>query len=39
MKAELDDIQDILKIKVEEDELHKIKEQADDNSNRCQNCF
>jgi hypothetical protein len=39
MKLELDDIQDKLKIKVEEDELHKIKEQADDNSKRCQKCF
>jgi len=39
MKLELDDIKDRLEITVEEDELHKIKEQADDNSNRCQNCF
>jgi hypothetical protein len=39
MKLELDDIKEKLKITVEQDELHEIKEQADDNSKRCQNCF
>ncbi len=39
MKLELDDIKDKLEITVEEDELYKIKEQADDNSKSCKQCF
>ncbi len=39
MKLELDDIKDKLEITVEENEQHEIKEQADDNSKRCQKCF
>ena len=39
MKLELDDIKEKLEVTVEQDELHEIKEQADDNSKRCQKCF
>jgi hypothetical protein len=39
MKLELDDINEKLKVTVEQDELHEIKEQADYNSKRCQKCF
>jgi hypothetical protein len=39
MKLELDNIKDKLEVTVEQDELHEIKEQADDNSKRCQKCF
>jgi hypothetical protein len=39
MKLELDDINEKLKVTVKQDELHEIKEQADDNSKSCKQCF